>query len=258
MDVEAYRGIGQFGTAYRRMYENDVHSPGSVDRVLLDAMVRLCPETADYLYQAFTPIEARYRAESRAALEVAVHGATAFRGAEEETVEAIARFCAGLSERTSEAGLEEMIFGGLEEEIIVRGSDWCTDVARVACVMCQVAGIPARLVILAEASSAYSGHEIIEAYREGIWGAVDPLRGLAYRSAEGRPVSTWDLMLAPALMEQHGRRPLGMAAIVNYSVEDREEYDYTVSGLNDYYRSILRLADAAWPGGLRWLFGEDR
>ena len=27
--------------------------------------------------------------------------------------------------------------------------------------------------------------------------------------------------------------------------------------MNDYYRSILSMADRGWPGGLRWLHGED-
>ncbi|MHC4713439.1 MAG: hypothetical protein ACYTAN_09250 [Planctomycetota bacterium] len=47
------------------------------------------------------------------------------------------------------------------------------------------------------------------------------------------------------------------AAIVNYFVQGSARYDYTTSGLNDYYRSILEMADAGWPGGLRWLHGED-
>ena len=49
-DVSAYRGIAQFGKAYQTMLENDAHAPGSVDRALAEEMVRLCPETAEYLY----------------------------------------------------------------------------------------------------------------------------------------------------------------------------------------------------------------
>ena len=74
-----------------------------------------------------------------------------------------------------------MRFGGTEEQIIARGSDWCTDVVRVACAMCQVAGVPARLVSLFNLSQAHSGHDIIEVFSEGVWGAADPLNGLVYR-----------------------------------------------------------------------------
>ena len=46
-------------------------------------------------------------------------------------------------------------------------------------------------------------------------------------------------------------------AISNYFVSDREDYDYAVSSLNGYCRSILELSSKGWPGGLRWLHGED-
>lgn len=47
------------------------------------------------------------------------------------------------------------------------------------------------------------------------------------------------------------------AAIVNYFVWEADRYDYAVSGVNDYYASILAMARKGWPGGLRWLHGED-
>ena len=39
---------------------------------------------------------------------------------------------------------------------------------------------------------------------------------------------------------------------------DSDTYDYTVTGLNEYYRAILTMANKGWPGGLRWLHGESR
>jgi hypothetical protein len=47
-------------------------------------------------------------------------------------------------------------------------------------------------------------------------------------------------------------------AITNYFVCRWKNYDYTITGVNDYYRSILKMADKGWPGGLRWLHSEDR
>ena len=32
------------------MFDNDTHTPGSVDRVLTEQMVRLCSENESYLY----------------------------------------------------------------------------------------------------------------------------------------------------------------------------------------------------------------
>jgi hypothetical protein len=69
-------------------------------------------------------------------------------------------------------------------------------------------------------------------------------------------------MREPALVEAGGGfysqpEQFRAAAIANYSVADRDGYDYTVSGVNDTYRSILTESARGWPGGLRWLHGED-
>ncbi|MGH2586405.1 MAG: transglutaminase domain-containing protein, partial [Dehalococcoidia bacterium] len=103
----------------------------------------------------------------------------------------------------NEDDLDAMVVGGTEEEIIERGSDWCTDLARVACVLCQVAGIPARLVYLADTRRAYGAHAIIEAYRGAAWGALDPTTGVVYRHPDGRPASTWDLQRDRRLLASH-------------------------------------------------------
>lgn len=50
MVASRFRGLGAFGPAYRTLFENDSHAPGSVDRVLLSRMVRLVPETRAFWY----------------------------------------------------------------------------------------------------------------------------------------------------------------------------------------------------------------
>ncbi|MCL4545163.1 MAG: hypothetical protein M1118_11300 [Chloroflexi bacterium] len=262
---DQYRGRAIFGPAYACLYANDSHAPGSVDRVLLEEMVLLCTATAPALYIASTPTELRYRPGGRPALEQIVADLRARAPAEEELVAAVTCFCAGLAERVPE-GLDALRLGGTEEEIIARGSDWCTDLARVACALCQVAGLPARLVSLADTARAYSGHDIIEVYRDGAWGAVDPTTDVVYRHGDGAPASTWEIQRDPSLLVAHQRGDetpcstpdqFRAAAVVDYGIWERERYDYTVSGLNDYYRAILEQANRGWPGGLRWLHEED-
>jgi hypothetical protein len=46
-------------------------------------------------------------------------------------------------------------------------------------------------------------------------------------------------------------------AISNYYINDHINYDYSVSGINQYYKGILEMSDKGWPGGIRWLHGED-
>ena len=56
MNLNKYKGLGQFGPTYKIMFENDIHAPNSVDRVLTKQMVLLCPKTQKYLYSKFTPM----------------------------------------------------------------------------------------------------------------------------------------------------------------------------------------------------------
>jgi hypothetical protein len=267
VDLSRYQGTAQFGRAYEIMLENDAHAPGSVDRVLAQRMIRLCPETAFDLYEGYTPTEVHYQKGSRPELERFAEEATADCHSDEERIEALARFCSRLGGKVADDDLDAMRLGGTEEEIILRGSDWCTDVARVACVLCQVAGFAARIVMLLDTNQAYGGHDIIEARRKESWGAVDPLTEVIYRHPDGRPASTWELMNQPGLIDAHSRGPSTLyttpgqfraAAVCNYFAWEWKTYDYTVSGVNSYYRSILEMSIRGWPGGLRWLHGEDK
>jgi hypothetical protein len=254
-------GIGAFGPAYQRMTENDAHAPGSVDCALIDGMVRLCDETVEHLYGDFTPTDMDYAPGSRPELEQHAAAACPDRSSDEARLGGIVQFCTGMGERAP-GGLDAMRVGGTEEQIIERGSDWCTDVARVGCAMCQVAGLPARMAYLANTGAAYSGHAIIEIFRNGTWGAACPTTGVVYRHPDGQPATTWELMNDAALVESHSGpyaapEQFRAAAVANYFVWDAARYDYTVSAPNDYYRSILEHAAQGWPNGLRWLHGED-
>lgn len=264
-DIERHRGAGQFGRAYEVMFENDCNAPGSVDRVLVERMVRLCEETAGYLYGRYTLAETRYQQGTRPELERHLEAAVAGCDSDEDRIAGICRFCNGLQAGAMD-DLDEMRVGGTEEAVIERGSDWCTEVARVGCVLFQVAGLPARMVYLVDTGQAYSGHAITEVCRGGVWGAVCPHTDVIYGHPGGRPASTWELKQDPGLVELHrtetGRSYTRMgqfrgAAISNYFVWESDRYDYTVSPVNDYYRSILEMSLKGWPGGLRWLHGED-
>jgi transglutaminase-like putative cysteine protease len=264
-DRATFVGTGAFGRAYRIMLENDAHAPGSVDRKLAEVMIRLCPQTARYLYTTFSPLHVLYRPGSRPILEDLLGKIRPARKKPESFLAALADFTRHLGDR-AEQDLPKVRIGGTEEEIIARGSDWCTDVARVACVLCQVAGFPCRMVMLFDLEHAYSGHVIIEARRRGVWGAVDASTGVVYRNADGRPASVRHLMNRRELIEAHRANPdafysragqFQAAGIANYFCWEADRYDFAVSGVNEYYHSILEMSNRGWPGGLRWLHGED-
>ncbi|MCY3782804.1 MAG: hypothetical protein OXG79_03350 [Chloroflexi bacterium] len=264
-EIAKHVGEGQFGPAYRVMLAGDAHAAGSVDRVLSQRMIRLHAATADYLYGSYTPTTSRYRPGSRPELERFLRAATDGATDPEQIVDGIVRWCADIAEAADDLGLDDFLLGGHEEAIVERGTDWCTDLSRVGCVLCQVAGLPARLVCLFNTSAAYSGHVIVEVLRHGRWGCVDVVNGVVYRHGDGAPASAWELKRAPDLIAAHRRLHGGYsspaqflgAAIVNYFVWEADRYDFTVSGLNPYTRSILEQSMRGWPGGLRWLHGED-
>lgn len=104
-DLTQYQGTSQFGKAYHVMYQNDSHAPGSVDRALLEEMVRICPETRQHLYTAFTPLETRYTKGSRPALEQLLPP--------NATAAGIARLTGETAERCP-PGLDGFLLGGTE------------------------------------------------------------------------------------------------------------------------------------------------
>ena len=265
VDNSSFMGSAQFGPAYQMMFDNDTHAPGSVDRVLTEQMVRLCSETETYLYTEYTPIDVSYVKGSRVKLEACTEKITADGVSSDGRIECIVQFTARLADKVADETIDTMIFGGTEEEIIDRGSDWCTDIARVACSLYQIVGIPCRIINLYNTNEAYNGHVIIETYRNGKWGAIDSSTAVVYRHPNGSPASTWDLMNQPCLIESH-QGPTAYctsvgqftsAAIVNYFIWQSNDFDYTSSSINDYYYSILDMSSQGWPGGLRWLHRED-
>ena len=246
------------------MLENDTHAQGSVDRELAASMVRLCEETAAHLYNAYTDLHVGYVTGSRPALEESLSEITLTAVAPGQLISAIANFTQGLAGKRPR-GLDALRFGGTEEQIIARGSEWCTDLARVGCALYQVGGYPSRIVFLFNLAAAYSGHVIVEVYRSETWGAIDTNSAVVYQKDDGAPATTWELMNDAQLVNRHKGpeawytqpEQFTAAGIANYPVRDAQRYDYTVSGVNDYYRAILTMGGQGWPGGLRWLHGED-
>jgi hypothetical protein len=258
-----YRGLRQPPRPFRMMFENDPHLPGSVDRGIWESMVRLEAATAKPLHEGFAPTRTAYGPGMRPGLDALIRNIGRANFAAEAWVSAIARFAASLAP-TPPRPLDRLMFGGAEEEVVARGSDWCADVARVACTLLQAAGVPARLVILRDVNRPYSGHTIVEAWRAGQRGAIDALFNLVYRT--GRPITTGELMLHPEQLDAYPRpgwSPAAQrgqytwAAVANYPLGPLEAYDYRTGAINKYYRTILTMAGQGWPGGLRWSFGED-
>jgi hypothetical protein len=47
------------------------------------------------------------------------------------------------------------------------------------------------------------------------------------------------------------------AGTAKCSARESDRFEYAVTGINDHCFSILSMSDKEWPGGLRWLRGEN-
>ena len=138
------------------------------------------------------------------------------------------------------------MWGGTEEFVIAKGSDWCAEVARVFCALSQLCEIPSRIVYT---YSSDDGHVIAECYTEEGWCLVDPLAPKVYDTVDHMPISAVDMVRAdPARKKEYtaGReghyvdpRFFRYVAISEYWLRSEASYNYGLSHCNDYYRELL-------------------
>jgi len=265
------KGIDIFGKQYEISYKNDTHADGSVDMILFEQMIKLEKNSVEYLYNLYTDLTNRYKPGTRTFFENIVNGLIG--QTDSETVDNIISYCRNIVE-SCDTDTEDFIFGGTEEEIVERGTYWCTDIARVACVMFQIAGFPSRIIITANTKFAYCGHIVTEVYYNNKWGVTDPTSGVVIRNQDGTPASAWEIKNECNIVnsifykqfpesEQEGYflftpgEQYESVGISNYYVDEKDNYNYSTSKVNDYYRAILKNSDEQWADGLRWIHGED-
>ena len=162
------QGYGVFGAAYEVMLRNDPHDPRSIDHELLRRMVRLDPESYDLLY-AEPPFCPHMEGHDLYGL-----AQTLKKQEDRASIETILAFTSGIAKKC-ETSLEKKRFGGTEQEILARGTDWCTDMARVAVVLLGCIGIPAREMCIRDRGGAVCGprHDLRPGHG-GPEGAGDP------------------------------------------------------------------------------------
>ena len=234
MDLSRYQGHdmylddlpGVIGRAWRASIHRTMtfYGEDTVDGQMTHDRTRLCAETAEYLYSDHTPLELRYERGTRPELEKRLDGILADARSERDRALAILRFVRDLHRlrpAAGEKGAGDLFHGGTEEEVIKKGSNMCNEQSRVFCVLCQIAGIPARYV-----GHSVGGHGVSEAYVEGGWAYFDN-RGKYFVKPDGSLASAWDLMRNPGLIDE---QPPEVRA------ELREGYDY--EGTRRYFSRV--------------------
>jgi hypothetical protein len=165
-----------------------------VDMQVIEDQVLLNERSVRYLYGPYTPAKTVYRRGSRPFLEQILAAVVRPGMGEAKRFHAILRLCRDNRDRADPA---IRFFGGNEEELIKRGASMCNEISRVFVVLCQMAGLPARLV-----STHITGHMMAEARIGRDWAWCDPQKGLYLIRDDGRYASTWDLKRDPGILDR--------------------------------------------------------
>ncbi len=250
--MTADRGYDVFGIPYGRMLRQDLHAVQSIDHLLMQQMVRLDENSRERLYREAGHLPARIKEH-----ELYPFARRFEKSSQQESIDSLLRMTRQMAEQF-DTPFEQMQFGGTEQEILLRGTDWCSDLSRLGAVLLMCLHIPARLLYLANRNKAYHGHVAVEAFYNGGWGVVDFLYGLRF-CFQDAPLSAWQLMTTPQMMtdflsDQDREYYMGLydaAAISEYDPMNREN-DYSISKPNQYYLTLMthNLGDG-------WIMGEE-
>ena len=225
------KGYGVFNKAYEYMFKNDLHDPQSIDHQLLRNMILLDEESREYLYQFPKKVDMK-------AHELYLFSQQFKCDNDKSTIQKVLDYTSKIvSEYDVE--FEDMLFGGTEKEILERGTDWCSDMARVASVILDCLDIPCRMVYLANIDLAYNGHVVIEAFYENKYGIIDPIYGiLLYKDG---PIDADQCKRNPDYLNNYPKEYKGLYKAIAMCEYDpmNDENNYSISRPNEYYKKLI-------------------
>ena len=196
----------------RKLY---VEGVAGIDRYHAFSSVPFCEETAQYLYEQYTPITVDYKKGTLPAYEKLVQQHVSHLNSDrEKAVYLLTKVVPVAAKHPTIPPCGEFTPGnrGLsDEELLVSGDAWCNEQSRVFVRLCQVAGIPARMIFLnysekAAQESDLSAHVISEFYAEGRWSMADPTFSVVFPHPDGHLMSAEECHSGgegQALTQQH-------------------------------------------------------
>ena len=239
------------------MIDNRIFKSYTVDAVLQDNSIRLDEKSLDFLYlnndyQKY--IDQKKLSKERTYLYSLSQSIINGINNDYEKVKKIVDFVANISytfplrtqnNEKSYKSPSEYFWGGTEELLIFKGSDWCAELARVFCALCQCLNLPARIVYT---FSQADGHIINEVLIQGKWLLVDSTNGFIYQY-EGTYISLKDLYFNKKIREivlksynkyyYSNNSYFENVFISYYWVSQFEKYNYELSFCNKYYENAL-------------------
>jgi RimJ/RimL family protein N-acetyltransferase len=251
------KGLDIFGKAYGTMYRNDLHDKDSVDYKLLESMILLNEKSYRFLYYDYLP-----NVNHNIKLHELYTFAQRFKADHDiKTIKNVLSFTKDIVE-TFNVPFNDMFFGGTEKEIINRGTDWCTDISRVGCVLLQCLNIPCRMVYLANKKYAYNGHAVCELFVNNEFILCDFTYGV--HGVIGENHSIFNLISNQKNIKQiyndfcisQEMTDYFVGMFSNAGISDYDamgNYLYTTTKANEYYKKLMTIEQDG-----QWKMGEDK
>jgi hypothetical protein len=148
-------------------------------------------ETARYLYESYTPLKVNYRKGTFPMLEQIVAKYTV--GITNDQQRALALLKRAVPDLIAHPCIPPYSTDVVpdralsEEDLLRSGLGWCNEQARVFARLCQVAGIPARVIFLFYSDN--DGHVITEFYSDGKWHMADASWGCVFPAVDDHLMS---------------------------------------------------------------------
>lgn len=225
--IKQFQGRKVFGEPHTEILTKKSpleEKPGTIDYYQLDEQIKCVPETAEYLYEEYSPTKIKYKSGTRPLLEKIAKTVTAGAKNDEERVIAIMRW---IQSRMTHPNYKTLPAGLTEEEMILNiGSPQCNLCARIFCMLTQVIGIPSRMVFLYSSFVNKHGgceHTIAEAYIDRKWGVIDPRvkeDGRVYLNNAGQIASALEIQQNPEILTRTLSKQEHKDALENGGVSD--------------------------------------
>jgi hypothetical protein len=186
--------VGKFGLPdpFRQRQGPLGKGVAGIDRWQANRFIVYRPETARFLDSQYTPVRVDYKRGSLPSYEKLVDEYT--RGRTTDCDKALALLTRAMAERFPHPTMPPLgppcraDRALLDEDLLKSGCGFCNEQARVYVRLCQVAGIPARMVYLFY-SDKRTGHTIAEIYLDGHWAMADASWFCVFPGADGRWMS---------------------------------------------------------------------
>jgi hypothetical protein len=206
-EVEPYLGRSGLPEPFHSQKELIGKEVTGLDLWQANHLVVYRKETARYLYSDYSPLSVHYKPGTLPAYEKIVAEHTAGLTNDRDKAVALLRMVPEklvLHPGIVPMGPQTPKDRGLDDEaLLASGRAWCNEQARVFIRLCQVAGIPARLIYLFY-SPPPSGHVIAEFYADGRWSMADASYLCVFPAADGH-------LMSAAECHGAGKMPAGEA-----------------------------------------------